>query len=372
MTSTEKKVAGSAAAVAAVIGAFALFAPKSSTVAAPQMAATAVADVKADSMVSCVYRQDATAQCLTMRAASTVEPSPTPIDTVVTVDTTPPPAPGVRIGASGALTAGFRGPLNLSVDASTADNIVARLAQARALGYSVITNMTGGAHSNYKTGGKFDVAKWRARMNAYKTPAIQKAVSAAVADGTIIGNSVMDEPQQVGTDEKAWWPDASHMTKAVIDGLCGYVKGIFPTLPVGVTHDVAKFDPSHNYATCDFVVSQYRASKGTPQAFAKEAHDFGVRSHVAIVLSMNYLDGGKKVANCPSYGSTANEAGVTCPMTQAEIVSVGKVFLDAGVCAISGWRFDDQYHDRADVKAGIGTLATLGKGKPGITCRRKA
>ena len=58
--------------------------------------------------------------------------------------------------------------------------------------------MTGGSHSLYLTNGVFDLAKWKAKMDAYNTTAVKSAVAAAVADGTIIGNSVMDEPNVAG------------------------------------------------------------------------------------------------------------------------------------------------------------------------------
>ena len=79
------------------------------------------------------------------------------------------------------------------------------------------------------TDGKFDLAKWRARMDTYNTPAIKQAVAAAVADGTIIGNSVMDEPHNE-TVAAGW---GGNVTKAMVDGMCGYVKQIFPTLDGG-------------------------------------------------------------------------------------------------------------------------------------------
>ena len=95
--------------------------------------------------------------------------------------------------------------------------------------------MTGGAHNLYKTAGVFDLAKWQAAMDAYNTQAIRDAIAEGVADGTIVGNSVMDEPQQHGVSsdpDKTWGPSGT-MTKVRVDGMCAYVKAIFPTLPVG-------------------------------------------------------------------------------------------------------------------------------------------
>ncbi len=62
----------------------------------------------------------------------------------------------------------------------------------------LVLAMTGGSHWNYLTNDVFDLAKWQAKMETYNTPAIKAAVAAAVADGTIIGNSVMDEPNVSG------------------------------------------------------------------------------------------------------------------------------------------------------------------------------
>src|SRR4051812_28561681 len=72
--------------------------------------------------------------------------------------------------------------------------IVSQIALARSRGHKLILNMTGGGHARYKTDGKFDMAKWLVVMNTYDTPAIKAAVSAGVADGTVIMNIVMDEP----------------------------------------------------------------------------------------------------------------------------------------------------------------------------------
>ena len=85
--------------------------------------------------------------------------------------------------------------------------MVSHISAARAQGIHVVLAMTGASHDRYKTAGVFDMAKWRAAMDGYNTPSIQSAVADAVADGTIIGNSVMDEPQQSGTDGKAWGPE---------------------------------------------------------------------------------------------------------------------------------------------------------------------
>ena len=70
------------------------------------------------------------------------------------------------------------------------------IATARAKGMHVVLAMTGGSHDRYKTAGVFDMAKWKAAVDAYNTQPIRDAIAQGVADGTVVGNSVMDEPHQ--------------------------------------------------------------------------------------------------------------------------------------------------------------------------------
>ena len=113
-------------------------------------------------------------------------------------------------------------------------HILTRIDAARARGLKLVLTLTGGAHERYITNGRFDIEKWKhgnplysgSGMDGYNTSTITTAVAQAVADGVVLGSSVMDEPSRT----TSWGP----MTKAVVDTMCAYVKGIFPTLPVGV------------------------------------------------------------------------------------------------------------------------------------------
>jgi hypothetical protein len=65
------------------------------------------------------------------------------------------------------------------------------------------------------------------------------------------------------------------MTKARVDELCAYVKGIFPTLPVGVGHDHSAFQPASPYGVCEFFMPQYAARKGSVRLAGRRAGDGG-------------------------------------------------------------------------------------------------
>jgi hypothetical protein len=273
---------------------------------------------------------------------------------------------GVPMGVWGLLgTDVSGGPYTMSLDSYTGSSILSRLADARSKGYRVLMQMTGGSHSNYITDGYFDLAKWKARMDAFNTREIRAAVAQGVADGTIIGNSVMDEPQST-TDGKAWGPPG-YMTKAKVDQLCAYVKAIFPTLPTGVVHDHRVFEPEKNYAVCDFVVSQYRLSKGTVEDFRDGGLAFAKRSGISIAFSLNVLHGGTAGTTCPKYGD--DPSGTLCPMSPDQVRRFGLTLGPVG-CSLAMWRYEQAYYDDADIRAALKTVGDSLARVPRTACVR--
>jgi hypothetical protein len=260
------------------------------------------------------------------------------------------------------------------------DNIVDRLSIARQRGVKQLPAMTGGARANYLTDGVFDMAKWKARMDQYNTPAIKAAVAAAVSDGTLMGNSVMDEPGNTGINEaneaNSWGP-AGTMTKARVDSMCGYVKAIFPTLAVGVFHDYKGFEPTKSYQVCDFIVSQYRMAKGDVTAYRDGGLALAQRDGHAILFSLNIIDGGAKdsvndgVWDCPlsitgGYGSYAPN----CRMTAQQVRDFGMVLGPAG-CGLVMWHYDDVFMADPDNQAAFRDVAQRLGSLPAKACRRQ-
>jgi hypothetical protein len=266
---------------------------------------------------------------------------------------------------------------NLSHTGYTPDLILARIDIARAAGVAQLPAMTGGARANYLTDGVFDMAKWKARMDRYNTSAIKAAVAAAVADGTIIGNSVMDEPFNTGGpgNEGNSWGPAGTMTKARVDSLCAYVKTIFPTLPTGVFHDHRDFEPTKSYKVCDFIIAQYRSQKGSVQEFRDGALALGQRDGHAIAFSLNILDGGIQAVrdglwNCPL--TTTGGRGTynpNCRMTADQVRNYGIVLGSAG-CALTMWRYDSGFMADAANKAAFKDVADRLATLPPKSCRR--
>jgi PKD repeat protein len=238
------------------------------------------------------------------------------------------------------------------------NEITTLISTARAKGVHLILALTGGAHENYVTNGVFDQAKWQAVMDGFNTPAIRDAVAAAVADGTIIGESVMDEPQQSAGDSKSWGPEG-FMTKVRVDGLCSYVKSIFPTLPVGVTHDPSVFEPDKSYQVCEFMLAQYAMRKGDIVTWRDNNLAIANRDKMAIIFSMNVLNGGQQdrdgTYDCLGTGGLGTTKP-NCRMTADQVRQFGNLIGPSG-CALTMWRYDSDFMNRADNQAAISDIA---------------
>jgi hypothetical protein len=253
---------------------------------------------------------------------------------------------------------------NVSMDATTASNILPRITEARTRGAHLMPAMTGGAHAAYLTNDVFDKTKWTARLQTFNTSAIRQAVAAAVADGTIIGANVMDEPFH-----PSW---GGTMTKVRVDSMCADYKAIFPTLPIGPTHDDDDFEPTKSYRVCDFITSQYRKAKGDVNTFRERGLALAQRDGHSIAFSMNIMDGGDKdldgVWDCLGTGGMGTY-GNNCRMTAAQLKAFGLALLPAG-CAALMWRYDDTFMANTGNQAAFKTIADSLSRVTRKSCRR--
>jgi hypothetical protein len=300
------------------------------------------------------------------------------------------PAPPLRSGIPVGLLNMWRGTqlldhseiFTMTFGGETPQTLVARLSIARERGIRMVTAMTGGGRANYLTDGVFDMAKWRARMDRYNTPAIREAVAVAVSEGVLIGNSVMDEPFNdggPGNESNSWGP-AGTMNKARVDSMCVYAKTIFPTLPQGVFHDY-RLAADSSYWACDFITSQYRTAKGPLEKYRDGALAVCRRDRIACSFAINVLDGGIQVKKTPGQKdydeddcplTTTGGRGTyfpNCRMTPGQVREAGQVLGAAG-CFLTGFRYDSAFmvnpENQQAFRDVIAALAT----KPAPGCSR--
>jgi len=289
--------------------------------------------------------------------------------------TVPPPAgTGIPFGPSGGMLAITTdlAPFTMTIQGVSPSNILYFLSKARTAKASLLLNMTGGHHDKYMTDGVFDYSKWVAAMNAYNTPTLRQAIAEAVADRTIVGSSVMDEPHVSGGGDGNTWGPKGTMTKAVVDKMCGYAKSIFPTLPVGVAHRHDAFEPEKSYRVCEFFISQYSSRHGSVTAFRDEALALAKRDGHTVVFGINILNGGTQdrdgTWDCAGTGGKGTYAP-NCRMTAAQIREYGTALGPSG-CGLTMWRYDGSFMENSDNRRAFQDLAGRLATVPGKACRR--
>jgi hypothetical protein len=298
----------------------------------------------------------------------------------------PPILPGIAVGLSGVWDGTQLRPntelLTLTYNSDSPRTIVARLRLARSRGIRMVTVMTGGARANYLTGGVFDMAKWKTRMDSYDTPEIRAAVAEAAQDGILIGNVVMDEPFNVGIppNEANGWGPRGTMSKARVDSMCGYAKAMFPMVPHGVAQQYTE-EPEGSYKVCDFINTQYRTARGSLTDYRDGALALCRRDRHACAFSINVMDGGIQARrnrgqthygpeDCPL--TTTGGPGSyypNCRMTAEQVREAGRVLGSAG-CFLAGWRYDSAFMAQTkNQQAFRDVIATLAAG-PATNCTR--
>ncbi|HEX2251164.1 MAG TPA: hypothetical protein VHH32_12520 [Gemmatimonadales bacterium] len=293
-----------------------------------------------------------------------------------------PFGPAQQLVRTGSIVA----PFNMTADGGyTASNILNRINAARSGGYKLLLQIPSGSHHDETSpllsviDGvlQFDEGKWRAQMDQFNTSTIRQAVAAAIADGTIVGQIVMDEPQVWGGYNyggNTWGPKGT-MTKLRVDGLCSYVKQIFPTMPTGVYHAHNAFEPDKSYRVCDFIVSPYDHRRGDIRAYRDGGVAIAQRDGHAIMFSLNVLDGGIQAARdglwaCdPVLTGGRGTFDPNCRMTAAQVRDWG-ILLGTVGCGLYMWRYDGAFVSKTENQQAFRDLGNRLASLPAKSCRR--
>lgn len=254
----------------------------------------------------------------------------------------------------------------------TADTVALQIDAARSRGQRLVLAMAGaaGQAEDFTTNGQFDVTKWMRRMDTYRNTAIQDAVAAAVADGTVIGNMLIDEPET-----KRW---GNTLTKGMLDQMAAYAKQIFPTLPMGVNHGPPAYNwrASERYQVVDYVLYQYAhyITKGNVAAWLDAVLKQAGKDGVTPMLSINVLNGGVQDWS-EAWGCTgADQAGrgtyaPNCRMTPDQVREWGKALAPYG-CYLMLWRYDREYMSDPANQEAFRDIALVMASTPSRSCGR--
>jgi hypothetical protein len=215
--------------------------------------------------------------------------------------------------------------------------------------------LTGEPHDAYKTDGKFDFAKWKAGTDQYDTPAIKAAIAAAVADGTVLGYSMIDEPNRFS------WNGS--VDKAMLDKMATYSKSIFPTLPTAAVLPYS-WRPDERYQVMDVMIAGTWKPTLTPQAFRDSAIATAKANGIGLAFALNIM-AAPQVPGC----EPRSPGSRTCLMTPAQIKEWG-VTLGEASCGMFMWTYEDALFARSAYVEAFQHVADKLASHQVPTCRR--
>jgi hypothetical protein len=232
--------------------------------------------------------------------------------------------------------------------------LLADLEAARRANTRVVLNFTGSERYLSDEHG-FSFAKWKQRVDLHRGIDF----TSYIADGTIIGHFIMDEP-----DDPSNW-HGKQVSVSDIEEMAKYSKEIWPSMPtiIRVTPDYFK---GHRFQYLDAAWAQYLDRFGPLDAFITNHIREAQESGLALVGGLNVLNGGSKSSSIPGRKVGKNA------MSASEIRTWGGAILDQPhFCAFIMWEYDQSYFSRPDIKAALADLKKKAESHPKKACVRE-
>jgi hypothetical protein len=182
-------------------------------------------------------------------------------------------------------------------------------------------------------------------------------LSSYIADGTLMGHFIMDEP----SDARNW--NGHRVSLADIDEMARYSKEIWPDLPAIIAGWPA-YLKGYNYQYLDAAWARYHVRFGSIEDFIASNVRDAQASGLALVMALNILAGGGE-GGLPGYHHDKYA------MTASQVRSWGNAMLDQPyVCAFFMFRYNADYFGRADIQAAVAELSRKAQSLPNQPCRR--
>jgi hypothetical protein len=225
------------------------------------------------------------------------------------------------------------------------DHLVEELAAIKARGGRVAVRLSWGDRYIKDANGDFNLNKWKERVAMYKGVNF----SSYIADGTIIGHYLIDEPQ-----DRANWNEKP-IPQATLEEMARFSKELWPNMATIVrTWPDYLDDWSGTYRYLDAAWAQYAANRwADPRAFLEENVNKAKARKLALVVGLNLLDGS------PSKGE----------MSAAQVASYGAALLGSTYpCAFISWKYDDGHQAPSAMEDAMDGLRRMAQNRSSKTC----
>lgn len=220
----------------------------------------------------------------------------------------------------------------------------------------LITLAGGGGRFKDASSGNYSYSAFQEAVNHHRGLDLEKYVK----NGTVIGNLIMDEPQ----DRNNW--NGKTVTLTEIKQAAAYVKSIWPTVPVGIGSNPSFLNGGGwTTADVDFVSTPFTekrlCSTGRPGCYGTNINDWisGVvrdakANHLGLMLSLNVLNGGRGGVN----------------LAAESLENYGKILVgEPYACGLIMWKWDPAYFDKSDIQSALTKIAAVAKNSPARPCQ---
>jgi hypothetical protein len=239
----------------------------------------------------------------------------------------------------------------------TPDNVLSLLSDARSKGARIVLKLTMGADSYIQNSdGTFSLTKWKALVDRFKAVNL----SPYIADGTLLGHFLIDEPHRA-----AKW-GGKIIPQSTVEAMAKYSKQIWPTMNTFVHTQMPWLASSPiTYTYLDAGWAQYAASKGAVTSWITGEISSAKSKGLGLMVGMNVLDGGNG-----SSGIRGTSSG-KYSMSATELKTYGTVLLNQSyACGFIIWQHNLTYFGRSDVKSAMATLSNMAKVHVKTACRQ--
>jgi hypothetical protein len=259
---------------------------------------------------------------------------------------------GIPFGVAHLPTSEYGTIYNGAVRKIYAKYLLADLEAARKAGTRLVLSFAG-VQDNYQNSNKsFSVAKWKAKVDGFR----QIDFSSYIADGTIIGHYLFDEPH-----DPANWGGRT-VSPATIEEVAKYSKQLWPTLPT-IIRSWPAYLKGYKYTYLDAAWAQYSERQGPVGPFLSNNVRDAKAAGLALVVAMNLLDGGTSASGMrgPTRGKYS--------MSASQLRSWGSGLLaDPYPCAFISWKYDAKYLGRSDIKSAMAALSQQARQHASRSC----
>jgi hypothetical protein len=275
----------------------------------------------------------------------TSEPTAAPAEEVTSLDASVSSRfrGGIPMGHFSMPTRAFGAEYNGAMRTIWPQELVKELSGIRARGGRVVLMMAG-HERHYKSGGRFDMGKWKARINRYRGVNFQSFIN----DGTIIAHYLIDEPN----DPHNW---GRPIPGSVLEDMAQYSKRLWPNMPTVVRAEasyLAKWPT--RYRHLDAAWAQYVTFKGTPREFIRRNIADAQRKGLALVTGLNISKGANNRSR----------------MSASQIRSFGTELLRSSYpCAFISWTYNSQYLSTRSVRDAMRVIRNMTQNRGAKSCR---